>query len=87
LTISVAPFFWLFDFSAYTGSKSSSTLEPVPYRRHRGRLIDVLGEAGADPGTKDRLYQGTPLDWAEHLQRKEIAAYLRARSSRPEAVQ
>lgn len=23
------------------------------------------------------IYQGTPLDWAEHLQRTEIAAYLR----------
>jgi hypothetical protein len=38
--------------------------------------VKVLVEAGADLGTRDRLYQGTPLDWAEHLQRPEIAAFL-----------
>ena len=40
--------------------------------------VKVLVEAGADLAAKDRIYQGTPLDWAEHLQRPEIAAYLRA---------
>jgi peptide-methionine (S)-S-oxide reductase len=39
--------------------------------------VKVLVEAGADLAAKDRIYQGTPLDWAEHLQRPEIAAYLR----------
>ena len=39
--------------------------------------VKVLVEAGAELGTIDRIYQGTPLDWAEHLQRTEIAAYLR----------
>ncbi len=39
--------------------------------------VKVLVEAGADLGTKDRVYQGTPHDWAEYLQRPEIAAYLR----------
>ena len=43
-------------------------------------LIDVLGDAGADLGAKDRIYQGTPLDWAEHLRRTEIAAYSRGRA-------
>lgn len=39
--------------------------------------VKVLVEAGADLGTRDRIYQGTPLDWAEYLQHPEIAAYLR----------
>jgi peptide-methionine (S)-S-oxide reductase len=42
--------------------------------------IQVLVEAGADLGTRDRVHQGTPLDWAEHLRRPEIAAYLREKS-------
>jgi peptide-methionine (S)-S-oxide reductase len=49
--------------------------------------VKVLVEAGAELGTKDRIHQGTPLDWAEYLQGEakredgvkqyaEIAAYL-----------
>jgi peptide-methionine (S)-S-oxide reductase len=40
--------------------------------------VKMLVEAGADPSSKDLLYQGTPLDWAEHLKRPEIAEYLRS---------
>jgi len=43
--------------------------------------VKVLVEAGADLGTRDRVHQGTPLGWAKHLQRTEIAAYLRERES------
>ncbi|HEX3528430.1 MAG TPA: ankyrin repeat domain-containing protein [Thermoanaerobaculia bacterium] len=39
--------------------------------------VQVLVDAGADLGARDRIHQGTALDWAEHLQRPEIAAYLR----------
>ena len=39
--------------------------------------VKVLVEAGAELGTRDRVHQGTPLDWAEHEGRTEIAAYLR----------
>jgi ankyrin repeat protein len=39
--------------------------------------VTVLMEAGADPGTEDRIFHATPLGWADHLQRTEIAAYLR----------
>jgi len=38
--------------------------------------VKLLVDAGADLGARDHVYQGTPLDWAEHLQRAEIAAYL-----------
>lgn len=40
--------------------------------------VKVLVAAGADLRLKDRVYQGTPLDWAEHLERFEVAAYLRS---------
>jgi ankyrin repeat protein len=43
--------------------------------------VKVLVEAGSDLSTKDRVYNGTPLEWAEYLQRTEIAAYLRERLS------
>ncbi len=43
--------------------------------------VRVLVEAGADPGLRDRVYEGTPLGWAEHLRRPEITAYLRERGA------
>jgi hypothetical protein len=43
--------------------------------------VEVLVEAGADLGARDTVYGGTPLDWAEHLRRMEIGAYLRPRSA------
>jgi peptide-methionine (S)-S-oxide reductase len=42
--------------------------------------VKALVEAGADLSLRDRIYDGTPLDWAIHLQREEIAAYLRGRA-------
>jgi hypothetical protein len=47
--------------------------------------VKVLAKAGADIGARDRVYQGTPLDWAEYYERTQaapsqwtrIAAYLR----------
>jgi peptide-methionine (S)-S-oxide reductase len=46
--------------------------------------VRVLVEAGADRGARDRIHQGTPLSWAEYLQRAEIAAYLREKEGRIE---
>jgi hypothetical protein len=51
--------------------------------------VQALVEAGADPGTRDTAWGGTPLGWAEHYlaERKDddaqrrygaIADYLRA---------
>ena len=55
--------------------------------------VEVLVEAGAEPGAKDSAWGGTPLGWAEHYlsekpgdrhgkQYAEIAAYLRAHADR-----
>jgi len=41
--------------------------------------VKVLVEAGASLDTKDSIYGGTPLDWAEHGKHAEIADYLRGR--------
>jgi hypothetical protein len=49
--------------------------------------VELLVAAGADPGAKDKIYEGTPLDWAVHMQKDNadidknkqyaaIAAYL-----------
>ena len=45
--------------------------------------VKVLVEAGAELHTRDRAHNGTPLDWAEYLQRPPIAAYLREKGSPP----
>ena len=42
--------------------------------------VRALVEAGADRGARDRIHKGTPLGWAEYLQRTEIAAYLREKA-------
>ena len=42
--------------------------------------VKSLVEAGADQGARDRIHNGTPLGWAEYLQRPEIAAYLREKA-------
>jgi len=44
--------------------------------------VKVLVEAGADLGTKDAIYEGTPLGWAEYGKRVEIAEFLRAKGAR-----
>lgn len=54
--------------------------------------VKLLAEAGASRDARDKIYDGTPLDWAEYLQRDEnfdyavrenfrlIAAYLEEKS-------
>ena len=39
--------------------------------------VKVLVEAGADLATKDTIYEGTPLGWAEYGKQVEIVAFLR----------
>ncbi|MCG8605938.1 ankyrin repeat domain-containing protein, partial [bacterium] len=39
--------------------------------------VKVLVDAGAELGITDRVHQGTPLNWAEYLERIEIVTYLR----------
>ena len=39
--------------------------------------VKLLVEAGAKLDTKDTIYNGTPLDWAEYAKKEEIAIFLR----------
>ena len=52
---------------------------PLHHAVNSGNLeaVRLLVEAGADLHTKDRVYAGTPLDWAEYLKQDAIADYLR----------
>ena len=43
--------------------------------------VRTLVEAGASLTLKDSIYDGTPLDWAEHGQHAAIADYLRAQAA------
>jgi len=40
-------------------------------------VVQVLVERGARLDLRDRIYDGTPLDWAVYGERSEIAEYLR----------
>jgi len=70
------------DLNAYSPAGFHSHGTALHHAVDSGSLeaVQVLAEAGADLGIRDHIYQGTPLDWAEHLQRPEIAVYLREKS-------
>jgi ankyrin repeat protein len=44
-------------------------------------VVKVLIEKGARLDIKDTIHQGTPLGWAEYLEKPAIAEYLRARGA------
>ena len=54
-------------------------LTPLWRAAHDGRLasIRLLVERGARLDVKDTIYRATPLGWAMHAGRNEIASYLR----------
>ncbi len=67
------------DISGYAPPGFHAHATPLHHAVDSGSLpaVKVLVQAGADLGVKDRIYHGTPLDWAEYLKRPDIAAYLR----------
>ncbi len=48
--------------------------------------VKVLINAGADLDSKDTIWSGTPLGWAEYGNRKEIARYLKEIGSNKQAA-
>jgi len=77
------------DLNAYSPDGFHSHATALHHAVWSGSLdaVKVLVEAGAELGTKDKIYQGTPLGWAEYCQNEherdgfakryaEIAAYL-----------
>jgi len=45
-------------------------------------VVRLLVERGARLDLEDKIYEGTPLGWAEHCGKTELANYLRARGAR-----
>ncbi len=54
---------------------------PVHHAVDSGSLeaVKLLVEAGANLKKKDKIYEGTPLDWAIHLGKNEIVEYLKGK--------
>jgi ankyrin repeat protein len=48
---------------------------------NHAEVVRLLVERGARLDTRDTVYRGTPLDWANHGGRTEIAEYLRAQGA------
>jgi peptide-methionine (S)-S-oxide reductase len=75
----------LIDLGAAVGAYGPPGFHPHATPLHHAvdsgslEAVRALVEAGADLGAKDKVYEGTPLDWADHLGRVEIAAYLRGK--------
>ena len=58
------------------GAHSHSTpMHQAALAGHAG-VVRLLVERGARRDMRDILYRGTPLDWARHGGRSEIASYL-----------
>ncbi|HVX12983.1 MAG TPA: ankyrin repeat domain-containing protein [Pirellulales bacterium] len=58
----------------------STPLHQAVWSNH-AEAVRLLVERGARLDMQDTIYQGTPLDWAIHFGRTDIATYLRARGS------
>jgi hypothetical protein len=48
-------------------------------------LVRLLIEHGANPNTRDLMWDGTPADWARHEGHSEVEAYLRGLETKPES--
>ena len=58
----------------------STPLHQAAFAGHEP-VVRLLVERGARLDIKDKIYQGTPLAWAEHGEKQSVAAYLRSRST------
>src|SRR5207244_7987680 len=58
----------------------STPLHQAICSNHLG-VVRLLVERGARLDIRDTLYHGTPLGWAIHCEKPEIAEYLRARGA------
>jgi hypothetical protein len=77
-----------FDVNAY-GRGDVPVEEPWETALHQSagngdvELTRRLLALGADPDLRDRRFDATPLDWANHLRRPETAALLEPLTNRP----
>jgi Ankyrin repeats (3 copies)/Ankyrin repeat len=77
------------DPNRYNPDGFHSHATPLHHAVSSGHLdtVRLLAERGAPLNIQDTMYQGTPLDWAIHLERTEIVDYLRSRGSPGSAVE
>ncbi len=68
------------DPSRYNPPRTHAHTTPLHQAALRGHeaVVRLLVERGADLAMKDKIYQATPLGWAEHAGQQSIAHYLRA---------
>jgi peptide-methionine (S)-S-oxide reductase len=68
------------DIDAYAPAGFHPHATPLHHAVDSGSLdaVRVLVEAGARRDTRDRVHHATPLEWADYLERPQIASYLRA---------
>jgi len=66
------------DINAYCPIGFHPHSTPLHQAVYSGSLeaVKVLVDAGADRTARDRMYDGTPLGWAEYCKQGEIAEYL-----------
>jgi len=58
---------------------TATALHTAAGQGHRA-VVELLLARGADPSIKDARYQSTPLGWATHMGRDDVAALLTKRS-------
>lgn len=69
------------DVNSYSPATFHPHATPLHQAVQSGSLeaVRILLDAGASPDTRDRVYRATPLEWAQYLEKSEIAAYLESR--------
>jgi peptide-methionine (S)-S-oxide reductase len=76
------------DVDAYSPTEFHPHATALHHAVDSGSLgaVEALVRAGASLELRDRIHGGTPLEWADHLGRSEIAAYLRDQATRAPAA-
>jgi ankyrin repeat protein len=66
------------NINAYCPDGFHAHATPLHHAVSSGSLsaVKILVEAGASLLTEDKIYQGTPIGWARHMQRHDLVTYL-----------
>jgi ankyrin repeat protein len=67
-------------YNPKAGHAHTTPLHQAAWNGH-GDVVRLFVDRGARLDLRDTIYQGTPLGWAVHGGREEIAAYLRSRGA------
>jgi hypothetical protein len=66
------------DVNTYCPDGFHAHATPLHHAVSSGSLevVKVLVKAGANVMVKDKVYQGTPIGWARHMEREDLVTYL-----------